>query len=186
MNEAPAAVMAVVATAADLRAVTQVEPIGSRVEGDQTALSDWDFALGTDDPEAVVATLPAAIEGLGPLAVFWDPLSTRWNLIVLVDGPSKVDLILDHPHPPGRAPVIDQHFWDWVLWLGSKHLRGQRDLVDDELAKLFGHILGPLGAGHGPATVDEAVAAYERLAAPSELGRRVTGALAAAGVIRPR
>lgn len=194
MSEAPAAVMAVVAAAARHPAVTGLQPVGSRVEGEPTALSDWDFAVEAEDHDAVVATLPTAIEATAPLALLWDPLSPRWDLMVVVDGPSKVDLILDAPHEPappwlvdeGTRPMIDQHFWDWALWLGSKHLRGRRVLVDDELAKLFDHILGPLGAGERPVTVDEAVAAYQRLAAPSELGRQVAGALAAAGVIRPR
>jgi hypothetical protein len=157
-------------------------------------LSDWDFAVDSDDHDGVIATLPRAIEATAPLALLWDPLSPRWDLMVVVDGPSKVDLILDVPHEPappwavaaGTRPIIDQHFWDWSLWLGSKHLRGQRELVDDELAKLFDHILGPLGVGERPATVDDAVAAYERVATSSELGRQVARALAAAGVIRPR
>ena len=183
MNEAPVAVATVVSVASAHPAITAVELIGSRAAGDPTALSDWDFALDTDDPDAVIATLPATVAAMQPLATFWDPLSTRWNLIVLVDGPHKVDLILDHPHGPGRAPAVDPHFWDWVLWLGSKHLRGQHDLVDRELTTLHRHLLQPLGVEERPATIDQAVRAYGRTSA---IARQVTEALAAAGVIRPR
>ena len=197
MTGRPAAVTRVVEAAASHPAVHRVELIGSRAVGDPTALSDWDFALAAPDAASAVDDLPARIRATGPLALFWDPLSTRRNLVVVVDGPHKVDLILDVPHRP-RPPwtagpdtlaAIDQHFWDWVLWLGSKHLRGRRELVTSELVKLTNHLLRPLGLADRPATIEEAVRAYttaERPGVDGELGRQVARALAATGVITPR
>jgi hypothetical protein len=39
--------------------------------------------------------------------------------------------------------AIDGHFWDWVLWLGSKALRHEAELVSGELAKMQWFLLGP-------------------------------------------
>ena len=89
--------------------------------------------------------------------------------------------------------VIDAHFWDWTLWLGSKSLRGERQLVVDELAKMHWFLLGPLGVASCPASLSEAVASYRRARAEAsralgsvvdpELGRQVSDALRRHGVL---
>jgi len=50
----------------------------------------------------------------------------------------KIDLIFDQPHaalpPPWQVTAstlagIDDHFWDWALWLWSKPAAGRRDVL---------------------------------------------------------
>jgi hypothetical protein len=38
--------------------------------------------------------LERALQQLPVLALFWDPLSARANLIVILDGPIKIDVII--------------------------------------------------------------------------------------------
>jgi len=88
---------------------------------------------------------------------------------------------------------IDGHFWDWTLWLGGKTLRGERQLVTDELAKMHGFLLAPLGVASAPASLNEAVASYRRARALAmdtlgvvvhqELGRQVSEALQRHGLL---
>ena len=59
--------------------------------------------------------------------------------------------------------AIDAHFWDWTLWLGAKRLRGLDTLVAAELAKMWRHLLQPLGATRPPATPHQAVTSYLQL-----------------------
>jgi hypothetical protein len=142
---------------------------GSSATGDRTALSDWDFDLQLA-PDVAVDTITDAMNDIDALAVFWDPLSRRANLIVMLDGPVKIDLIAaDRPNP---APIerwsvtaktlthIDAHFWDWTLWLGSKHLRGETALVHDELKKMHSALLEPLGAAAPSRDITTAVDVY--------------------------
>ena len=122
-----------------------VELVGSGAAGDRTPLSDWDFELDVDD-EGALDALERALQQLAALGLFWDPLSARANLIVILDGPIKIDVIVPamrNPHPlpewtvtAETLPQIDAHFWDWTLWLGAKQLRGQAHLVGTELAKM--------------------------------------------------
>ncbi len=45
-------------------------------------------------------------------------------------------------------PGIDDHFWDWLLWLSAKQEAGQHGLVATELAKLHEHLLDPFRRDH--------------------------------------
>jgi hypothetical protein len=84
-------------------------------------------------------------------------------------------------------------FWGWTLWLGSKSLRGERQLIVDELTKMHWFLLGPLGVASSPPSLNEAVASYfgARAAASEalravvdpELGRQVSEALRRHGVV---
>lgn len=172
-------------------AVRSIRLTGSRAEGRATALSDWDFVVETDDFAAVARDLPGLSAPLAPLAVQWDPLSPHWCWMLMLAGPTKIDLLfLDEPHglePPWEPTreslsAIDRHFWDWALWLRSKEAAGKRELVASELAKLFRHLLGPLGVATAPGSVAEAVAAYRdaRAAAERRFGCEVPRELEAA------
>jgi len=81
----------------------------------------------------------------------------------------KIDLIFDQPHaalpPPWQVTAstlagIDDHFWDWALWLWSKPAAGRRDVLAAELSKLHRHLLSPLGVGPVPGTHHEAIREY--------------------------
>ena len=106
-----------------------------------------------------------------------------WKL--MLSGPVKVDLIFPgEPYtsePPWTVSAetldgIDQHLWDWTLWLASKREKGEDALVRRELAKMFEHLLGPLGVDEPPASIEEAVEAYTsaRERREREFGTRVT------------
>ena len=160
-----------------------------------TELSDWDIYL-EGDPAGMLEEIPRLVASFRPLAAFWEPLSTEAGYMVVLDGPTKVDIFplgaTRRIQPPWalRADTmasIDGRFWDWTLWLGGKALRGQRQLVSDELAKMHEFLLAPLGVASAPASLDEAVASYLRARAqamdalgvvvPQELGRQVSEAL---------
>ena len=55
---------------------------------------------------------------------------------------------------------VDDHFWDWALWLRSKLASGRHDLVAAELRKLHEHLLRPMEVTVAPASLGEAVTAY--------------------------
>jgi hypothetical protein len=197
------------AVGAALRAdplVRSVTLVGSRAEGTATTLSDWDYHVGSSDPAAVSLRLPDLTRPLRPLSQLWDPLARHpvYMLIVAATGTHvvKVDLLLDLPErrrsdPPAvtaaTLPGIDEHFWDWNLWLGSKRLRGTETLVRTELAKMWGYLLKPLGGSAAPATQHEAIAEYLRLRRRLErrhdihiapgLGRAVQETLGAVGLL---
>lgn len=168
---------------ATLPEVSEVRLVGSRAEGTSNPLSDWDFAVRTADFSRTRSTLPTAATALRPLGSLWDPLSGHATFMLVLDGPTKVDLLFDEPQSPQPAwtaspaslPAIDCHFWDWILWLGSKSLAGRNDLVGAELAKLTGYLLEPMGAVGSPSELAEAVTAYldarERL--EERFGKRV-------------
>jgi hypothetical protein len=187
---------AVVEAVAPHPAVRSIELVGSRAEGRATEWSDWDFGVRAHDFAAVSEALPGLLVPLGPLAQQWDRLSAEWCWMLILEGPAKVDLIFaDEPHaeePPwvptaSNLQEIDDHFWDWMLWLRGKEAAGKNEVVAVELEKLFVHLLGPLGAGGQPASVVEAVAVYraargsaERrfgVAVPREVERAVAPAL---------
>jgi hypothetical protein len=179
--------------------VRRIELVGSRAEGRATAWSDWDFGVHAHDFSALSEALPGLLAPLDPLVQQWDRLSTEWCWMLILEGPAKVDLIFpDEPHAkePAWVPAtdnleeIDDHFWDWMLWLRGKEAADKDEVVAAELEKLFGHLLGPLGAERQPASVAEAVDAYraargraerrfgvavprhvERAVAPAVLGR---------------
>ena len=152
--------------------VNSVELVGSRAAGTPSPLSDWDFAIVTDDFEAVARDLPSAVAELEPIAQQWDRISDYPCYMLMLAGPVKVDLIFhDEPYtslPPWTVSAdtldgIDQHVWDWVLWLASKREKGEDELVRGELAKMFDHLLGPMGAAEVPTTIAEAAEVYRGL-----------------------
>jgi hypothetical protein len=92
--------------------------------------------------------------------------------MLMLRGPVKVDLIFPG-EPYASLPAwtvsartldgIDQHVWDWVLWLASKAEKGEDELVRRELAKMFDHLLGPMGAEGVPASLPEAARTYRTI-----------------------
>jgi len=158
-------------------AVKSVTLVGSRVRGSSTRLSDWDFKVDTENFEDLASDLPDLVTDLDPLASMWDPITDGESCYMLIlDGPTKVDLIFDHPHtnePPWTVNAdtlraIDDHFWDWTLWLCAKQAAQKTELVTDELDKMFGYLLGPMGSTQIPADLSEAIADYRRLRAERE------------------
>jgi hypothetical protein len=127
--------------------------------------------------DALATQLPDIVAPLHPLADQWDRLSLHKCFMVVVRGPYKVDfLFVDVPNPQQppwqvRSETlsrIDAHFWDWVLWLGSKQLRGQSQLVESELGRMTRYLLVPMGARQPPISIDAAVNDYTRLRAICE------------------
>jgi hypothetical protein len=150
-------------------AVQAVELVGSRATGTPTPLSDWDFVVGTDRFDEVARALPALVAELEPLGQQWDRISAYPCYMLLLAGPVKVDLIFpDEPYeslPPWSVSAetldgIDQHFWDWILWLASKGEKREDELVRRELVKLRDHLLGPLGVDRVPGSIGAAVERY--------------------------
>jgi hypothetical protein len=150
-------------------AVRSVRLTGSRASGTAITLSDWDFAVEANDLDALMAAFPELVAPLEPLAEQWDPLGEPPAYMLILRGPVKLDLIFFHDtvpqQPPWEAsadtlPRIDAHFWDWILWLAAKRARGKDELVRDELAKMHGYLLRPLGVVTGPATIDDAIDKY--------------------------
>ena len=183
----------VTALVASHSAVTSVELTGSRARGAETPLSDWDFRI-EGDMEAIVRDLPQIAAQLDPLMAMWDPLSERAVFMFITQDGVKVDLFpgdetraLQPPWDPGTddPQQIDGHFWDWTLWLGGKTLGGKHDLVREELVKMHGHLLGPLGAPEAPTSVAEAIECYTARRDPTvdtTLGAVVTARLAEHGL----
>jgi Nucleotidyltransferase domain len=149
--------------------ISSVKLVGSRATGLATPLSDWDFAVVTDRFEDVARALPALVAELGPLAQQWDRISVYPCYMLMLAGPVKVDLIFpDEPYesfPPWTVSAetldgIDQHFWDWILWLVSKREKREDELVRRELIKMRDHLLGPLGVDRVPSSIEVAVERY--------------------------
>ena len=150
----------------DIRAV---ELVGSRAGGSPTPSSDWDFVVVTERFDEVARALPALVAELEPLGQQWDRISAYPCYMLLLAGPVKVDLIFpDEPFeslPPWTVSAetldgIDQHFWDWILWLASKREKREDELVRRELVKLRDHLLGPLGVDRVPGSIGAAVEGY--------------------------
>jgi hypothetical protein len=165
--------------------VRSVELVGSRVTGSATALSDWDFEVETDDFGAVARALPALVSALEPLAQQWDRISAYPCYMLMLTGPVKVDLIFPgEPYeslPPWAVSAetldgIDQHFWDWILWLASKREKGKDDLIRRELEKMSEHLLRPLGVDAAPGSIEAALEGYRRARdeREREFGREVS------------
>jgi hypothetical protein len=158
----------IVAAVSAVPAVTGVKIVGSRAEGRASVWSDWEFQVSTDDFPAVRDSLPQRMLALRPVILQWDRLSKIWCFMLVLAGPTKVDLIFTQPHRPERpwlaGPTtlagIDDHFWDWVLWLHSKQATGQAERVAVELRLLHAHLLSPLGVASAPTSVSEAVRCY--------------------------
>ena len=148
--------------------IQRAELTGSRARGTATALSDWDFVVTTTEFVGVRDALPSLTAPLRPVVAQWDRLSRNWCYMLILGGPAKVDLIFSEPHPAAppwlltatTLPLIDDHFWDWALWLGSKQLAGRDDVVAAELGRLHAHLLAPLGVATEPRNLSQAVAVY--------------------------
>ena len=155
-----------------------------------------------DDVDAAAEALPALVLPLDPLVAQWDRLSEECacHMLILRDG-VKVDFMLDRPpqlEPPWEVrpdtlAALDGHFWDWILWLGGKQLRGRQELVRSMLGGLmFEHLLGPLGVSRPPESIAKAVAVYRQARAkrehelgvevPRQLEEAVLARLRAAGL----
>ena len=150
----------------DIRAV---ELVGSRAGGSPTPSSDWDFVVVTERFDEVGRALPVLVAELEPLGQQWDRIGAYPCYMLLLAGPVKVDLIFpDEPFeslPPWTVSAetldgIDQHFWDWILWLASKREKREDELVRRELIKLRDHLLGPLGVDRVPGSIGAAVDGY--------------------------
>jgi nucleotidyltransferase-like protein len=161
----------VAAVEATLRhpSILAVELVGSRVTGRPTPLSDWDFVVVTERFDEVARALPALVAELEPLAQQWDRISAYPCYMLMLAGPVKVDLIFPgQPYeslPPWSVSAetldgIDQHFWDWILWLASKREKREDELVRRELIKMCDHLLGPLGLDRAPSSIEAAVQGY--------------------------
>jgi Nucleotidyltransferase domain len=140
--------------------IDQVELVGSRARGDALPQSDWDFKITTGAFAEVRQRLPGTTARLHPVVAQRDRLSAAWCYMLILAGPVKVDLTFSEPHAAlpawqvsaGTLPGIDDHFWDWMLWLAAKQQAGNVGLVATELAKLHEHLLAtarrPRPAGH--------------------------------------
>lgn len=166
MEDIAVSVRAVLLPHPDIRAV---ELVGSRAGGSPTPSSDWDFVVVTERFDEVARALPALVAELEPLGQQWDRISAYPCYMLLLAGPVKVDLIFpDEPFeslPPWTVSAetldgIDQHFWDWILWLASKREKREDELVRRELIKLRDHLLGPLGVDRVPGSIGAAVEGY--------------------------
>jgi Nucleotidyltransferase domain len=149
--------------------VRSVELVGSRATGSATPLSDWDFEVETDDFASVAGALPELVTSLDPLAQQWDRISDYPCYMLMLTGPAKVDLIFPgEPYEslppwtvsPDTLDGIDQHFWDWILWLASKREKEKDDLVGRELAKMRDHLLRPMGVDEVPRSIEDAAGRY--------------------------
>jgi predicted nucleotidyltransferase len=174
---------------------------GSRKRGSTTALSDLDIEVEVGDFVAFKRDLPQVVEVLEPLGKMWDPFGDHWTYMLMLSGPLKVDIIIDMPHEdaaPWKVSVaslsqIDHHFWDWILWLGSKQLHSQREFVQNELEKMHKHLLAPLGVSSFPRDLPQAVHSYMEARTRTEralgleidrrMGIEVSVALRQAGIL---
>jgi hypothetical protein len=149
-------------------AIVSVNLTGSRARSEATELSDWDFNVQTGDFRSVADALPELVAPLEPIAQQWDRLSDHACYMLLLRDLGKVDLIFDEPwesKPPWEVSAetlrgIDDHFWDWTIWLAAKDRAGKQELVRSELEKMHGHLLEPLGVGAVPSSIRDAVGAY--------------------------
>jgi hypothetical protein len=151
------------------RSVQGVRVVGSRAEGRAHDFSDWDFAVETDDFQAVARDLPRLVAVLAPVAEQWDRYSSYACYMLMLRGPIKVDLMFPAERQEWAAPwdvspdtlsAIDRHFWDWILWLEQKRRGGRADVLPAELAKMHELMLRPMGIETEPQSVAEALSAY--------------------------
>jgi hypothetical protein len=150
-------------------AIRDVRLVGSRASGHAHALSDWDFAVDTDDFAAVAADLHRLVAPLLPLSEQWDPYSDRACYMLLLRGPVKIDLIFPREKrrwSPAWEPradtlvAIDRHFWDWALWLEQKRRHGRTAQLEKSLADMFELLLRPMGVVDPPRSTEEAAECY--------------------------
>ena len=158
--------------------VLQIELAGSRARGTHSKLSDWDFAVRTSDFDALARDLPTLVEPLEPVGAQWEPLGHFPVYALMLYGPTVVEyLFLEHSQH-ARTPVepsaealtaIDAHFWAWLWWLATKASIGRNDLLEPHWAKLYRHMLAPMGALTVPDSIDTATHSF--LACRGELER---------------
>lgn len=150
--------------------VAVVELIGSRARGDATPFSDWDFRIKVHDFASFSNEISLLVAPMLPLAQQWDRLSETKCYMLIVPGPTKVDFLFpDEPNKkssPWRVDKsslteMDVHFWDWMLWLASKEFRGNEQLVQCELQKLFNHLLKPMLVEAVPESISDAIEVYK-------------------------
>jgi hypothetical protein len=148
-------------------AILRVELTGSRLRGNASEWSDWDFSVETTDFRAVSAAIPVLTKSLNPLAHLWDPLSRHAVYMMILKGPIKVDLMFNRLQQKKSPWIISRdtlaqvnsHFWDWILWIASKEASGKKD-ASKELKKMYSFLLEPLGCTKRPNSVQEAVRGY--------------------------
>ena len=150
-------------------AFKSVRLVGSRQRGDAIELSDWDFEVEVTDFPTFARALPVIVAPLQPISQMWDPYSGHPNYCLMLRGARKVDLLFHDHHqqkaPPWTVhketlPTIDSHFWDWILWIASKHLAHKHELVGSELQKIASQLLGPMKVTETPESIEAAVALY--------------------------
>ena len=149
--------------------VRSIKLTGSRAEGTLHELSDWDFVVETGDFPRLAEVLPQLVERLRPLAQQWDRYSSHACYMLMLPGPTKVDLIFPDQKQEwapawvpsaGTLTAIDHHFWDWILWLEQKRRSGKVDVLEKSLRDMYELMLRPMGAKAEPDSVGEAVAFY--------------------------
>ena len=159
--------------------VRDVRLVGSRAEGCGHELSDWDLAVETDDFSSVSQDLHRLVAPLCPLAEQWDPYSSHACYMLLLTGPTKVDLVFPDEArewsppwspSPETLEAIDRHFWDWILWLEQKRRGRSDDVLAKSLDDMYELLLRPMGAVERPQSIPAALDAY--LAARDTLERR--------------
>jgi hypothetical protein len=150
-------------------AVRRIRLVGSRAEGRAHTLSDWDFAVETDDFESVERALPTLVAPLEPIAEQWDPYSDHACYMLMLRGPTKVDLLFpDRAREwsdawtvsPETLEAVDRHFWDWILWLEQKRVGGRDEVVATSLGDMYRLLLQPVGATVEPRSITEALETY--------------------------
>jgi hypothetical protein len=149
--------------------VREVRLVGSRAEGRTHELSDWDFAVETDDFSTLANDLPRLVAPLHPLTEQWDPYASHACYMLMFPGPTKVDLLFLDEHreySPAWRPsaenlaAIDRHFWDWILWLEQKRTGGESATLESRLEDMFQLMLEPMGVSLKPTSVCDAIEAY--------------------------
>jgi hypothetical protein len=117
------------------------------------------------------------------LAEQWDPYSTYPCYMLILPGPTKIDLLFPNEHqewsPPWVASPetleeIDRHFWDWILWLEQKRRGGDVEVLAKGLGDMHELLLLPMGVVDEPGTVSEAVDAFLKARAEMEQNFGVT------------
>ena len=79
-------------------AVRSISLAGSRADGTATEHSDWDFVVAADDFPALAANLPGLSAPLAPIAMQRDRLSPHQCWMLMLGGPTKVDILFpDEP-----------------------------------------------------------------------------------------
>jgi hypothetical protein len=185
-------------------AVREARLVGSRGAGRAHELSDWDFLVLTDSFASLEHELHPLVAPLEPLSELWDPYSDHACYMLMLQGPTKIDLIFPsekrewsgpwEPSPETLADV-DRHFWDWILWLEQKRRGGRTAQLEKSLADMYRLLLRPMGVLDQPESVSEALADYisARAALESRFGielsrtleREVRPVIASAGPARP-